>query len=124
MSTTMTRIISRKQTQNPEGSLVSELNTKVTILERDHERFMVLFEKMDTTLNKLTELTSSIKEMLAVQENRLDHSDDRHSIVEKRLEKHSDRLDALENWKWYLTGIVALCTFVVPFIITYLIKNS
>lgn len=120
----MTRIISRKQTQNPEGSLVSELNTKVTILERDHERFMVLFEKMDTTLNKLTELTSSIKEMLAVQENRLDHSDDRHSIVEKRLEKHSDRLDALENWKWYLTGIVALCTFVVPFIITYLIKNS
>ncbi len=103
---------------------MADLETKVTIIEKDHDRFMVLFEKIDNNLNKITELTSSMKEMLAVQENRLDNNDDRYSNVEKRLERHSDRLDALENWRWYLTGITALCTFVIPFIITYIIKNN
>ena len=102
---------------------MADLDTKVSLIERDHERFIVLFEKMDNNLNKITELTSSMKEMLAVQENRLDHNDSRYITVEKRLEKHSDIIDSLEQWKWYLTGITALCTFVIPFIITYMIKN-
>ena len=101
-----------------------ELNTKVSLLERDHERFMALFEKMDSTLDKLTELTSSMKEMLAVQENRLDNNDDRYSNVEKRLEKHSDRLDALERWRWYLTGAIVIVGGALPTIISYILKSS
>ena len=103
---------------------MNELNTKVSLLERDHERFMALFEKMDNTLDKLTELTSSMKEMLAVQENRLDNNDDRYSTVEKRLEKHSDRLDALERWRWYLTGAIVIVGVALPTIISYILKSS
>lgn len=103
---------------------MNELNTKVSLLERDHERFMALFEKMDSTLDKLTELTSSMKEMLAVQENRLDNNDDRYSNVEKRLEKHSDRLDALERWRWYLTGAIVIVGGALPTIISYILKSS
>lgn len=102
---------------------MSEITTKVTLLERDHERFMVLFEKMDSNLDKITELTSSMKEMLAVQENRLDNNDDRHSVVEKRLEKHSDRLDALERWRWYLTGAIVIVGGALPSLLTYILKN-
>ena len=103
---------------------MNELNTKVSLLERDHERFMALFEKMDSTLDKLTELTSSMKEMLAVQENRLDNNDDRYSTVEKRLEKHSDRLDALERWRWYLTGAIVIVGGALPTIISYILKST
>jgi chromosome segregation ATPase len=103
---------------------MAELDTKVTLLERDHERFMVLFEKMDSNLDKITELTSSMKEMLAVQENRLDNNDDRYSNVEKRLEKHSDRLDALERWRWYLTGAIVIVGGALPSILSYILKSA
>jgi len=119
----MIQTISLKPTQKLVAEKMSELNTKITLLERDHERFMVLFEKMDTTLNKLTELTSSIKEMIAVQENRLDNNDDRHTIVEKRLEKHSDRIDALERWRWYLTGAIVIISATLPTVVSYILKN-
>ena len=119
----MIQIIDPKPIQKLVADNMSELNTKVTLLEKDHERFMVLFEKMDTTLNKLAELTSSIKEMIAVQENRLDNNDDRHTIVERRLEKHSDRLDALEKWRWYLTGAIVIVSATLPSVVSYLLKN-
>jgi hypothetical protein len=101
----------------------NSLETKVTLLERDHERFMVLLERMDSNLNKITELSTSVKQMLAVQENRLDYSEDKHSITEKRLEKHSDRLDALEKWRWYLSGAIFIVGFAIPMVISHILKN-
>lgn len=101
----------------------NNLETKISLLERDHERFMVILERLDTNLGKLTELSSSIKQMIAVQENRLDNNDDRHNLVEKRLEKHSDRLDALERWRWYLTGAVLIIAFIVPYLAQVVLKN-
>lgn len=101
----------------------NNLETKVSLLERDHERFMVLLERLDNNLTKLTELSSSVKQMLAVQENRLDYNDDRHAIVERRLEKHSDRLDALERWRWYLTGAIFIVGAALPTLISYILKN-
>jgi len=116
-------IIDQNQIQKLVANM-TEISTKVTLLERDHERFMVLFEKMDSNLDKITELTSSMKEMLAVQENRLDNNDDRYYIVDKRLEKHSDRLDALERWRWYLTGAIVIVGGALPTIISYILKSS
>lgn len=101
----------------------NSLETKVTILERDHERFMVLLERMDNNLNKITELSTSVKQMLAVQENRIDYSDGKHSMTEKRLEKHSDRLDALEKWRWYLSGAIFIVGFAIPMVISHIFKN-
>lgn len=97
----------------------SNLETKISLLERDHERFMVLLERLDNNLNKLTELSTSVKQILAVQENRLDYNDDRYTLVEKRLEKHSDRLDALEKWRWYLSGAI----FIVGAAFSIMIKK-
>lgn len=84
---------------------------------------MVLLERLDNNLTKLTELSSSIKQMLAVQENRLDYNDDRHATVERRLERHSDRLDALERWRWYLTGAIFIVGVALPPLISYILKN-
>ena len=102
----------------------NSIETKVTLLERDHERFMVLLERMDNNLNKLTELSSSVKQMIAVQENRLDYNDNRYSVIEKRLEKHSDRLDILEKWKWYLSGAIFIIGGIMPTVIAYLVKTQ
>lgn len=90
------------------------INTKVTLLEREHDRFVLLLERLENNMTKLTELTSSIKQMLAVQENRLDHTEDRHTNIERRIERHSDRLDVLERWRWFLGGAIFIVGFLAP----------
>lgn len=96
------------------------LDVKINSLEKDHERFLTLVERMDTSIVKLTELASSIKQMLAVQELRIDGSENRHDSMERRFDKIITRLEDLEKWRWYLTGAVFLIGFVTPYVITYL----
>lgn len=96
------------------------LNTKVAILERDTSRILDLLERIDTSIIKLTEVSSSLKEILAVQENRIDTQDNRSSIIERKMEKHEDRITSLENWRWYLTGAIAIASFAIPMLMNIL----
>lgn len=88
-----------------------DLNTKVSLLERDNGHILVLIEKMNTTMNKLTELSSSIKEMLAVQEHRLNNHDIHYENTQKMLEKHNNKIEQLDRWRWYQSGAIALFVF-------------
>lgn len=97
----------------------NNLETKVSLLERDYERFMVLVEKLDVNMSKITELATSLKQILAVQENRLNNNDDKYETLESRVDKHSQRLDILEQWRWYLTGAVVIVGFTLPIILNY-----
>jgi len=103
------------------GSL--DTNTKIAILERDTVRILDLLEKIDESIVKITEVSSSLKEMLAVQNNRLDVQENRSNAIERRLEKFDERLETLENWKWYISGAVALLAFAIPIAISYVTKN-
>lgn len=98
----------------------SNLNIKINSLEKDHERFLTLVERMDTNIGKLTELASSIKQILAVQELRIEGSENRHDTMESRFEKVILRIEELEKWRWYLTGAVFLVGFATPYIINFL----
>ncbi len=98
----------------------SRLGIKINSLEKDHERFLTLIERMDTSIVKLTEVASSIKQMLAVQEIRLDGSDSRHESMERRLDKLTTRVEDLEKWRWYLTGAIFVVGFAVPYVAKFL----
>jgi predicted RNase H-like nuclease (RuvC/YqgF family) len=99
-----------------------KVETKVALLERDNSRIIDLLERLDTSILRLTDVSASLKEMIAVQESRIDNHDNRNSSIERSIEKHGDRLDELEKWRWYLTGAVALVGFVVPILVNYLSK--
>jgi len=100
------------------------METKIALLERDYSRIVDLLERLDTSIVKLTDVSASLKEMLAVQESRIDNQDSKTQVLERRLDKCSDRIEALENWRWYLTGAVALGMIVIPYIITHVLRTS
>jgi hypothetical protein len=51
--------------------MTGELETRVAVLERDVNQMGNFFEKLDSTMEKLADVSSSIKELLAVHELKL-----------------------------------------------------
>ena len=84
-----------------------DMNTKVALLERDVNQMASLFERLDSTLEKLADVSSSIKELLAVHEVKLAKNEESTSNVykivdQRRLETeeaHRRIEDALERNK-------------------------
>ena len=72
----------------PEDSL----QTKVAMLERDVEQFQGLFDRLDSTIEKLTDVSQSIKQLLAVHEQRIDHQEVKSDSIVQMVNKEVDRL--------------------------------
>lgn len=67
------------------------LDTEVAILKSDVARITTLFEKLDTAIEKMGDVSNNIAKMLAVHEERLSKQDDideeLFSLVEKRRQE-------------------------------------
>jgi len=67
---------------------MAEIETRVAVLERDISQMSGFFDRLDSTMEKLTDISSSIKELLAVHELKLNQHDDvnteLYSILENR----------------------------------------
>lgn len=99
-----------------------EIQTKVAILERDMSRVSLIIDKLDATIDKLSDFSSSIKELLAVHDHKLqvqlDVNNEIYSIIkdlkEENHREHQEtkdqikfltrRLDAIERWKYTVVG--------------------
>ena len=67
------------------------LDTEVAVLKSDVARMTSLFEKLDTAIEKMGDVSNSIARMLAVHEERLNKQDDideeLFTLVEKRRQE-------------------------------------
>jgi DNA repair exonuclease SbcCD ATPase subunit len=67
------------------------LDTEVAVLKSDVARMTSLFEKLDTAIEKMGDVSNSIARMLAVHEERLNKQDDTDeelfTLVEKRKQE-------------------------------------
>jgi predicted nucleic acid-binding Zn-ribbon protein len=68
-----------------------DLETKVAVLESDVNRMTSFFQKLDTAIEKMGEMSNSISRMLAVHEERLNKHDDINeelfTLVENRRQE-------------------------------------
>lgn len=68
-----------------------DLETKVAVLESDVNRMTSFFQKLDTAIEKIGEMSNSISRMLAVHEERLNKHDDINeelfTLVENRRQE-------------------------------------
>jgi chromosome segregation ATPase len=95
-----------------EGLLVSDrksevvtinplIETRVAILENNFSQMSTLFDKLDTAIEKLTDLSSSIKELLAVHEHKIDVQKDLTlqlaNAIEQRRVEADNQYDELEE---------------------------
>ncbi len=69
-----------------------DLKTEIELVKRDINQLNLVMGKLDITIDKLSEVATSINRMLAVQENRIDTQDrqlDKNvEIIHDRIEKH------------------------------------
>jgi hypothetical protein len=65
-----------------------EIETKLAVLERDITAMSGIFPQLNATMTKLTDISSSIKEMLAVHDSKInkhEQTDDQlYGLIEKR----------------------------------------
>jgi hypothetical protein len=72
--------------------MTQDLQTKVAILERDVSQFAGLFERLDQTIEKLTDVSQTIKQLLAVHESRLNTQEKLSEDIIRDMNKEVDRL--------------------------------
>jgi flagellar biosynthesis chaperone FliJ len=103
-----------------------ELSMKVALLEKEVSQYNGLIAKFDLTIDKLTDVSTSLEKLAVVHEQRLTYqekkteeivekmNDEIKRIVEtldklaKKEEEHyedlSTRMHAIEKWKWTVVG--------------------
>jgi pyruvate kinase len=103
---------------------MSELETKVAVLERDISQMMNYCDKIDVTMEKLTDISISLKQMLAVHEHKLGQhalADEDLYALHQTTNKRIDTLDIdlvktkskIEQHKWYFTAIAVMICFIL-----------
>ena len=108
---------------------IDEQSPDIESIQRDLDVLVVLVEKFDVAIDRLTAVSTSVEKMLAVHETRLEAAERQTEVVHQRLtdfkkevieeikelrvendKQHrdvSDRLARIEKWKWFVIGIAS-----------------
>lgn len=78
------------ETQNK----LNNLETDIAVMKRDINQFGVLFTKLDTTIEKISEMSNNVGRLLAVHEERLDILANMDRNLEEKIEKRKLELTA------------------------------
>lgn len=80
---------------------MDSIETKVAVLETELNQMGELFYKLDATIDKMTDISNSINQMLAVHDQRIsqnqEDTEDLFHLVEKRRIEHDDNLRQLHK---------------------------
>ena len=112
-----------------------QVKTDVELLKRDMELVSALAEKFDISIDRLTEVSTSVDKMLAVHEMRLENQEQQREILHQRIsdlkrditdefrllrdenrKQHAEvneRLSKLEKWRWLVVGMATAVGFLV-----------
>jgi len=105
----------RKRNQMSEGYFEEEkdIYTDVQLLKKDLNSLYRIVDKLDVTIDKLTDITASLDKMLTVQQKHIEQQERDDKFIMNKVSELSDRVKKLENSKWFLVGIAAAVGFVV-----------
>lgn len=117
-----------------EQETIDQIRQDINGLKSTLEYNRMLVDRLDRTLEKITEVSNGISRLLAVHENKLVTQEqlidnlkiainDNQSALIKKIEKdrfdvkkdmdtHSSRLRILERWRWILIGGAGLIAFI------------
>lgn len=76
---------------------ISRIQENVISLQKDMAQVGALVERLDVTIEKLTEVSTTVSRLLAVQENRLENQEKISDKLQTTLESH--KLETAQNVK-------------------------
>ena len=113
-----------------------DYKTQIALLEKDVSQVTVFLGKLDSAIEKLCDVSASIKELLAVHDHKLTQQSEvnseiydmikelkvenhkEHSETKQQIEHLAGRIASLEKWKYTIVG----GAFVVGTLISYIIN--
>lgn len=114
---------------------IERLKDDVSELQQQAAASDVVLERLDRTLDKLTELSSVIQQMVVVHEHRFTDQEKQHETLSRQLDNRSetvdremnnlhkrisslenkidDRLRRIEIWQWVIVGGASVVGFLI-----------
>ena len=111
-----------------------DYKTQIALLEKDVSQVTVFLGKLDSAIEKLCDVSTSIKELLAVHDHKLTQQSEVNSeiydmIKELKIENHKEhletksqldqlavRISSLEKWKYTIAGGAAVAGFILSYV--------
>jgi DNA repair ATPase RecN len=111
-----------------------DYKTQIALLEKDVSQVTVFLGKLDSAIEKLCDVSASIKELLAVHDHKLTQQSEVNSeiydmIKELKIENHKEHLEtksqldqlavpisSLEKWKYTIVGGAAVAGFILSYV--------
>ena len=79
--------------------MAESTETRVAVLEKEFSSISGLFDRLDRTIESLTEISGSVKQLLAVHDSRLDTQEKQdeklHTMIENRRKTTDQQYEAL-----------------------------
>ena len=115
-----------------------ENEVKVAVLNQKLEDLKPIIIKLDTAIEKLSEVNTTVSRMLAVHEERLSKQEEIDTVLFTKIDKLRDKMDSdhdrvlsrirgLEMKVWMAMGALSLVTFLMtqtPFRLTTPVESS
>lgn len=107
---------------------------QIALLEKDVSQVTAFLGKLDSAIEKLCDVSTSIKELLAIHDHKLTQQSEVNSeiydmIKELKIQNHKEHLETktqldqlsvrianLEKWKYTIIGGAAVAGFIVSYI--------
>lgn len=118
------------------------LDKEVAVIQKDIEQVRTVFTKLDTAIERMSEVSANINRMLAVHEEKIrnhdkvsgdlfvqieaakvkmsDHTDKVKDEIKKEIKSLDSRVTKLEHWKLLLVGGGIVVGFVLSALINFL----
>jgi serine/threonine-protein kinase RIO1 len=93
------------------------LEIRVAVVERDIDNISSFFDRLDTAMEKLTDVSVSVKELLAVHELKLTQASEADQDLYKLYESIKNDIVELQSkqtiHQWFFTGTAAFICFIL-----------
>lgn len=96
-----------------------DFKTDLALLKKDMKSLYNIVDKLDVTIDKLTDVTNSLDKMITIQQSHIEKQEAEDRAIMKRLSHLSDRVSKIEQSKWFIIGAAASMGFVIaqlPFV--------
>lgn len=101
-----------------------EMETRVSLIERDMSHMVVMFDKLDSSIEKIAEVHVDMKQILTVHEERLNRQEITDEDIYKELkeirkestEQHQEiqnKLMDIEKMRWMILGACGILTYLL-----------
>ena len=102
--------------------LATSFHTRLAIIEREQQQLTQFLSRLESTMDKLSTVLSSLKETIIMHDLKLATQEKSEIVDVENVKEIGKRVTNLEQFKWYATGILAVLMFIMPFVYKFILK--